>query len=119
MFFCRSINYNHNYENVQRLSSTVLSVITKNKFNNRIAEIVPASYLMNLPVSESQEILQKKLKKLKQQPSASTDVVPADTDDTDVITQAMRDLTYAYNSSQNFIRQNSEYINNEAQCVVQ
>jgi len=106
--------YNQFHLSVNNFLSCVCSITP-----TMIAEIVPASYLMNLPVSESQEILQKKLKKLKQQPSASTDVVPADTDDTDVITQAMRDLTYAYNSSQNFIRQNSEYINNEAQCVIQ
>ena len=80
---------------------------------------MPASYLMNLPLSESQEILQEELKKLKQPRTASDVSHTTDNDDTDVITQAMRDLTYAYNSSQEFFRQNAENINNEAQCILQ
>jgi len=106
--------YNQFYLSVNNFLSCVCSVTPK-----MIAEIVPASYLMNLPLSESQEILQEELKKLKQPRTASDVSHTTDNDDTDVITQAMRDLTYAYNSSQEFFRQNAENINNEAQCILQ
>ena len=43
-----------------------------------------------------------------------------DYDDTDVITQAVRDLTYAYNQSSHYIlNQTADYLNEDAQCSIQ
>ena len=90
----------------------------------RISEIVPSSYIVNLPASESQQALLSATEKMtaassQQQSSSSKRSRQTDDDvnddDTDVITQAMRDLTYAYNQSSEYLMRERE----EAQCVMQ